>query len=302
MLSTFDTFKNLQVEGARELTEGDLAALHKVLCGILDDIASVCREEKISWHLGGGSALGAVRHQGFIPWDDDLDVNMPRREWERFLLAFLLRFGAKYVVYYPGNPAEYPLAFPRIRLRTTSYVTREDLLPPHLVTGAFIDVFLLENVPDNFILRHFHAFFSNLFGFLYSCRKAFHERRQLASWGLGGGVFAIKKTIGFCVSFASLGLWTRLWNKWNGIVKNNSTRYVTFPVGRKHYWGEIALRSDMEPEREGRFEGRAVPLPCGIDAYMKRLYGPDYMTPPPEAKREKHIVFGFDMGDSTPNA
>ena len=290
-LSTFDAFKRLQAADAIPLEGERLRDLQKCLLTILDDIAAVCTAENVRWTLGGGSVLGAIRHRGFIPWDDDLDLNMPRGEWVRFRTAFLARFGEKYAIYEPGSPADYPLSFPRIRLRGSRVVTREDLLLNDIEPGAFIDVFLLENTFDNALLRGLHGLGSLLLGFCYSCRKQFFERKLLRRWGLNGTAFRVKRALGFPLAVLSLGRWTRLWDRWNRLCENDASRLVTFPVGRKHFFGELALRTELGESAAGEFEGRKVNIPKGSAAYMTRLYGLDYMTPPPEAARERHVVF-----------
>ena len=297
-LSTFDAFKTMKASGARELATDELRALQRTLYGILDDIVRVCEEEKIEYALGGGSALGAMRHKGFIPWDDDLDVNMSRGEWARFRKVFCARLGEKYVIYEPGRPTNYALAFPRIRLRGTSVITREDLLSPELEHGAFIDVFLLENTFDNALLRRLHGLGSLTLGFLYSCRKHFFERKLLRAWGMNAAAFRVKRVIGFFLAWLPLGIWTRLWDRCNKMCGNSASLYVTIPVGRKHFFGELAPRAEMAGTREMSFEGLKVKCPAGLENYMTRLYGPDYMTPPPEEARERHIVFEpFSLGD-----
>lgn len=294
-LSTFDAYKRLEAEGAIPLEGELLARLQGRLLSILDDILAVASETGARLVLGGGTALGAARHAGFIPWDDDLDVNIPRADWPRFREAFRARFGEKYAVYEPGSPAGYGLCFPRIRLAGTRFVTREDVVDPPPCTGVFVDVFLQEAVPDNALLRRLHGWGSLALGFLYSCRKAFAERRVQRAWGLTGGVFRLKRCVGLFLAWLPLGRWTRLWNAWNGLCRNGASRFVTYPVGRRHYFGELAPRAEQAPGEPRPFEGRTCPCAAGLEAYMARLYGADYMTPPPPERRERHVVFGIDL-------
>ena len=290
-LSTFDIFKTMRVNGARELSEAERRSLQRTLLRILADVVEVAEDVDCDWFLCGGSALGALRHSGFLPWDDDLDIGLPRGEWRRFSEAFMERFGEKYVVYEPGRPKNYPLAFPRIRLKGTIVVTREDLLFPDLEHGAFVDVFLFENTFNSGFLRRLHGLGSLALGFLYSCRKHFLERKLLRAWRLNSVAFRLKRLIGFFLAWLPLGAWARIWNRWNRMCGNATSRFVTCPAGRRHFFGELAPRVEMAGTREMTFEGRKVKCPAGLENYMTRLYGPGYMTPPPEDRREKHVVF-----------
>ena len=81
----------------RELTNEELEKLHQCLLFILKDFIWVCNKYNLKYTLGGGSVLGAVRHKGFIPWDDDLDVNMPREDYEKFKAIFPKELAEEYV-------------------------------------------------------------------------------------------------------------------------------------------------------------------------------------------------------------
>ena len=285
-LSTVDAFKHLNA---------DLRRLQLVLVGIVADIDVVCRGNGLNYMLGGGSALGAIRHKGFIPWDDDVDINMPRADYELFIPLFRAQFGERYWIHTPVETPDYGLALCRIRLKGTSVKTREDLANGQTECGAFVDIFVVENVPANRILRVFHGLGSLGFGFLYSCRKFFYERRFVCRWAGENaklsGVFRMKLAIGFFIAFLSIDFWTRLWDWWNRLCRDDRSQYVTVPVGRRHYFGEFTRRVGFCETVDAEWEGLTVRTSKDLDGYMRRLYGSDYMTPPPLENREKHFLF-----------
>lgn len=298
-LSTFDVFKQIDSEGLIEVTGEKLRALQGVLLQMLRDVDSVCSRHGIPYTLGGGSCLGAARHQGFIPWDDDLDINMTREGYRRFAEAHGAELQEKYWLHDCEHTPGYDLAFPRLRLKGTKVRTRDDF--GNQECGAYIDIFIIDNAPSNALLRNAHGFVSMALGFAYSCRRfAAHAADYLSLVeGDATATSAFKKKIfiGKLLSFRSVESWTRAWDRWNSRCHDESSSHVTIPVGRKHYFGELQLRSDYFPVSHGSFDGMRVPLPSNTDAYMKSLYGEGYMTPPSERDREKHVVYEFDLGD-----
>ncbi|MDO4291391.1 MAG: LicD family protein [Eggerthellaceae bacterium] len=297
-LSTFELQKRLSnAPGLTELTEEDIKAIQKLLLGIIEDIVTVSNERQISYTLSGGSCLGALRHQGFIPWDDDADINMRRKDWEAFRDALLDKYPGKYIVRDPQHAADYGVCNGHIGLADTYWN-----VVGCGVDGSYIgvDVFFLENVPDNRVLRYLHGFVSLGLGFASSCRR-FAERRDsyltYASSSEEKRILKFKISLGKLLSFCSMDKWCSIWDKWNSMVSNEESRYLSIPGGRKHYFGELYRREDFFPVSCGTFEGLDAPLPANPDFYMRVLYGPDYMTPPPPEEREKHAVLEFDLGE-----
>ncbi len=282
-----------------QLSSKNLADLKCVMLDILRDVISVCESEGIPLTMGGGTCLGAVRHHGYIPWDDDLDINMARADLNRFLESFERRFSQKYWIHAPGLTTGYELDLIRIRRRGTTVRAHDDTVDGEC--GAYIEIFIIESVPNGVIARAVHGFGSLVLGFLLSCRR-YRAHRDMYSRVLAedaGALNAIrfKSAVGSLLSFASVERWLRLWDGWNGLCRDNESEYVTIPAGRAHYFREMRRRTDFFPAVYIAFEALIVPIPANVDAYLTALYGRDYMIPPPEGDREKHVVYEFDLGD-----
>lgn len=298
-LSTFDIFKKVDAGDLIELSGKKLESLQVVLLQMAREVDAVCAEHRIPYTFGGGSCLGAVRHQDFIPWDDDLDINMTRDGYRRFIDVYESELKDRYWLHDCERTPGYDLAFPRLRLKGTTVRTRDDF--DNQECGAYIDIFIIDNAPSNALLRNAHGFISMALGFAYSCRRfAAHAADYLALVeGDAAATSAFKKKIfiGKLLSFRPVESWTRAWDRWNSRCHDEGSSHVTIPVGRKHYFGELQLRSDYFPVSHGSFGDLTVPLPKNTNVYMRSLYGEEYMTPPSEGDREKHVVYEFDLGD-----
>lgn len=298
-LSTAEAFKHIKNNSEIIELKGQLLKdYQRVLAMMLADINSICAANGIEYTLGGGTCLGAVRHHGFIPWDDDIDINMTREGYRKFATIVRKDYQEKYWLHDCESTAGYELAFPRLRLKGTVVKSREDF--DNKEDGAYVDIFLIDNAPNNFALRKIHGFVSLAFGLFYSCRRfAAHAEDYLALADKGSQpykIFRRKILIGKLLSFRSPSAWTRTWDRWNGRVAE-VTSYVTVACGRNHYFGELHPRSDYFPVKECLFEGMSLPVPGSVDSYMRGLYGVDYMTPPSKENQETHVVLEFDLGD-----
>lgn len=300
-LSTFGTFKVLDdSENLKELSERELLTLKYRLLEMLVDIDTICRENGLEYQLGGGSCLGAVRHSGFIPWDDDADVNMPRDAYARFAQVVRRDWSGKYWLHDPGSNRGDGLCFARLRMKGTILRSRDDLDPGDDQCGIYVDIFFIDGAPDSPVVRRLHGLGSLLLGFALSCRK-FHAFKDFYL-GLAGKdrqvrrVFRVKAALGAPLTFMQVGTWCRMWDRWNAMFSRRPTKMVTVPVGRRHYFGELIPRTSILPSSEREFEGHSLKCPRDCDRYLKQLYG-QYMVIPDESEREKHVVLEFNPGD-----
>lgn len=291
-LSTSVLFKKLNTDEIGVSVEGDtLTKCQKVILGIAEDVISVCEGEQIWYQLGGGTALGAVRHGGFIPWDDDIDLNVLGKDFERLKKKMKEKYPQKYeFLDYSVN--DYGLPMGRVMLKKSIFRDRECVNSENC--GFFIDVFQLENVPDNVLLRKLHGVSCMISGGLLSCRKFYRNRSFFLMLCQSNpeikSSVKVKIFLGGLISFIPLSFCARITDYVYGMCKNESSKYVSFPAGRKHYFGEMYLREGMINTVTMPFEGHNWQVAQDYDGYFKTLYGSDYMTPPPKEKQEHHVL------------
>ena len=280
---------------AIQLSEDELASLQKTLLEIYIDIMESCRRHGITPFLCGGSALGAVRHNGFIPWDDDLDIAMTRRDYDVFRGFFREELGDKYILNAPNYSRHVKARFPKVIKRGTIFQEIGTVLSEGL-DGVFVDIFLIDNVPDNKILRNFKGLLCNALEFLSGCvydfenlddvAKIFHKQSGLNR-------YRTRMLIGRIGSIVPSSRWFHVIDKVARWEKEDSA-YWGLVTGRKHYFGEIFPKSALYPVRNLPFESIQAPVFHDVELYLTNLYG-DYMRIPPEEERERHWLKKFKL-------
>lgn len=270
------------------ISDSQRKELQNVLLEMYSDILSVCKKYKIIPYLGGGSALGAIRHKGFIPWDDDLDINMTRSDYKRFCKVFNKELSEKYILCAPNYSKESITRFPKIIKKNTKFVEIVGTKNPRL-QGVFLDIFIIENVPMNKLHRVLKGYMCNLLEFIAGRVQMYKDsdddaKKLLKKTGVS---YYINRFVGFLFSFKSAYFWNDLVDK--SVRYNKKSKLCNMPTGRKHYFGEIFEKTKLFPEVYVDFENIKAPVFKGYDYYLKNLYG-DYMVIPQKNKREKHFV------------
>lgn len=259
------------------MTPEELRAVQLVELELLCEVDRICRKCGINYRIVAGTLLGAVRHGGFIPWDDDADVAFLREEYEAFRSACETELDdSKFYFQDHRNTPGYRWGYGKLRRKGTQFVRLGQEHMPY-EQGIFIDIFPYDHVPDNFLLRQVHCFKC----FLY--RKTF--------WSpVGKGSAIGLERLAYVMLDKIPDQWLyrhfdRFAEKSNR-RKSEWIRILTFPTptgdhGYKCQWADEI--SDF------LFEGKTL---CGVAAYDEYLtfkYG-DYMTLPSADKRKTHMI------------
>jgi len=262
----------------------ELRDLHLVLLDMLIELDRICRKYGIRYCIDGGTLLGAVRHSGFIPWDDDLDVVMTRGEYEKLRKVCETEFDkSKYFFQDYTTDIHYRWGYGKIRRKNSEFMR---IYQEHMdmKTGTFLDIFLRDNVPDSKIAYLLHSFYC------YILRKLQYAQEGMVT---GKNVFIrvwyrILYLIPVSFTFRRLDKLAARYNR----KTTQRMRSLTFPMLRK---GQYSYKREwFEDTSEIMFEGHMFPCAQDYDGYLTDLYG-DYMTPLLEEQRHWHPVSSFKL-------
>lgn len=239
----------------------------------------ICRKYQIKYSLDGGTLLGAVRHQGFIPWDDDIDIVMHRREYRKFYRACKKELDRSrfFLQEYRTDP-HYRWGYAKLRRLGTEFVR---LGQGHLKnrTGVFMDIFVVDNVPDGWLARRAH------FMACFTIRKLLY-----AQLGMANEQFLLMRLFyKMCYDTIPRDAIFQFRNRIAGACNRKKTRLVahmTYPYPKRAKYGMPA--SCFEEMVDMEFEGRKFLCFKGYRTYLALLFG-DYLALPPEGERVAHL-------------
>lgn len=281
----------------RELSGEEGAAMKRVLLEIYMDVAALCKQHGLTMMLSGGSCLGAIRHQGFIPWDDDLDVMMPRRDYEQ--LIALLQTGAlgeKYAYSAPNPETESACVFLKIYRQNSKNVDIFNIESP-FHKGIYIDVFAIDAVPRNGWARSLKGLIANGLQFCSILTLYANYSNTVIQEYMGMSPqlkrrYRLKCIAGKIVDIIPRKKWNWWFDQWVSDAAEDKPWGI--PTGRKYYNGEVFPKDVFVPTNKAIFEGVEVAVPHDYDRYLRNLYH-DYMQLPPVEKRERHFIYQFEL-------
>lgn len=256
---------------------------------ILKDFIKVCEENNLSYFGFCGTGIGALRHGGFIPWDDDIDVALLREDYEKLLQIFKRDYSDKYIIVNAEEFSGYPLMTTRITLKDSLFVEHA-LKKIKCPLGIFLDVYAFDNAPVD--------------------EKAFKKQGKIA-WLLSKllilkhvpfpvlPIRGIKAKLAHCVT-AMVWFFLNLFcipHKWlYKLCEKASCKYNGEDTGFYAYFSSSTIcknyftRNELFPLRKEKFEDIEINFPNNIEVSLSRLYG-NFMELPPEEKRINHFPY-----------
>ena len=253
---------------------------------ILKAFMKICKDNGLTYYCCAGTAIGAVRHHGIIPWDDDIDVIMPRPDYDRLLeIAKTADFG-KYEIITPYDDETYPLYFSKLSNRNTTLI--EDRQIP-CVIGLYVDIFPLDATDDDVAkAKRLKDRYTKIINRLnaVSTHNTFGEYLSLLKKKEEWGRFAIKALAFFCRSALRRHL-IRQMDRLSHLYDYDKAKNVQVYTGSYGH-REVFPKSWLGKGKEFPFEDTTVLLPECYDEYLRHFFN-DYMQfPPVEQRIEKH--------------
>ncbi len=246
----------------------------QILLEILTDFDEFCTQNNITYYAGYGTLLGTIRHKGFIPWDDDVDIIIPRKDYVRILNEFNKR-ESKYKVKSLENDLFYPYNFAKVYDTTTKLV--EGLYHDYFM-GAYIDIFPLDAWPKDIgVVKRIKRYQFWIKAKAYKISKIQGLKRNI--------VIALCKVI--LLPFSLSGLLHKV-EKLTASAESE-TGYCGNVASNVYGMKEKMKTQWLENEMKVPFENIQIKIPTMCDAILTQLYG-DYMTPPPIEKQTTHHI------------
>jgi lipopolysaccharide cholinephosphotransferase len=269
-----------------EYNDETFKKIQNVELEMLKEVDRICRKYDIIYELDGGTLLGAVRYGGFIPWDDDIDIRMLRKDYDKFCDVCQNEFGEKYFWQTYHTDPGYRWEYGRVLKNNTKFF-RDDHEMIKSRNGIFLDIFPCDNMPGKGLSKsifNLRSFIARKIG--YSVVGARYEKNIL------------KKIAYKLLALIPMKLVAKEYDKLSQKYAGTETKYVRTTGWHWKQESKGYLRSWLTDYEEIKFEDMVAFAPKDTDGFLRYMYGDDYMTPPPVDKRKpQHLATLIEFGE-----
>ena len=240
---------------------------------ILEEIDRICQKHQIGYWLDGGTLLGAVRHGGFIPWDDDIDIAMRQEDLDRFISIAPSELREGLFLQTPQNEPQSKEPIVKVRDLNSFYVEGADNFAADYQKGLYVDIFPMINYPTlpKKLVKRVTLGISRSYSILHKAH--YYSLRSFAEFFWFGAKYLLNR-----------GLWTLFC-----AVRRPKNVYLSNILINNGY-GIMHRQDSVFPLGTITFEGKTFSAPCNPDAYLSDLYR-NYMEIPPKEKQKIHSIF-----------
>ncbi|OFI48727.1 lipopolysaccharide cholinephosphotransferase LicD1 [Floricoccus tropicus] len=265
--------------------------IRKIQLDMLSYIDSIARENNIEYSLGGGSLLGSIRHKGFIPWDDDIDIMLYRSDYNKLIEELKKSQDDRYSLLHYSTEKNL-LSFAKLYDNSTQFISKTDKMHPW--TGLFIDIFPMDRLPENEHER---------LSFMKSVQNNAENLLSTSFPAYASGSKAIYAFARLFLRFPRFVVYHGKWTERAEILDqlmqkydNQDVPYIGFTDSR-YRAKEFFPKEIFEEYEDIMFEDVKARKIQDHDRYLKQLYGDSYMELPPENKRENHSYYTWYWKD-----
>ncbi|MBQ4348372.1 MAG: LicD family protein [Clostridia bacterium] len=272
-----------------DIYQGKIDRIKRIEMDIMREIDRICRENDINYFLVGGSLLGAIRHKGFIPWDDDIDIGMLREDFEKFrhLCPKVLSSHLSYQSYTDEPTSHY--IFDKVRLKDTYFSTKFSNRFIDIENGIFIDILVYDKTANSSFFQKLHINSIRFFRRLINIRWVGKARRGI-HYTASKIMLPIMKKVPFLTYHYFFEKALQMFD-----FKKNS-RYLIDGVGQNLEKGPFPMEW-FEELIDVPYEDMVFKAPKAYDAYLRHWYGARYMELLPLSSRNSgHALARLDLG------
>lgn len=270
----------------------DIKIIQDKILSILKEFINICEENNLTYYALGGTLLGAVRHKGFIPWDDDIDIGMPREDYEKFkkIASNVLPENYKFL---SEDTLNYKKAFSVIRDDSTKIIMNYS--NEEQEESLWIDIFPLDGMPSNPLKKKYHSYrylYTRMMVQLSQFNSLVNQKKENRPWFEKviiriANVVKIEKVVSFSWAQKKYLQTIKKYSFNEGFAGNYTGAYKLREIVPSDYFGQPVLL---------QFEDLKLSCPHKFREYLTAIYGADYMQLPPEEKRVFHHYEIISLG------